>query len=139
MTSQPRSQIAVELGTRRAHMTVERLLVPRALRVLPSTQLRVGDRVTLEWTPTSDRWSPGVGPREVFLYGPNDFSMRPRADFDAPHVRFTMPAVRPGPAKVELSGVGLVAHPDVVACHGLERCRATARTGPYGVDLVVLP
>ena len=134
----PRSQITVELGNRRAHMTVNNLLVPRVLRVLPSTQLRAGDRVTLEWTPTTDQWSRS-GPAEVFLYWPDDFSQHPRAEFDAPNVRFTMPAVRPGPAKVDLYGMGLDAYPEVLGCHGLERCRATARTGPFGVDIVVLP
>ncbi|MDQ3336064.1 MAG: hypothetical protein M4D80_12920 [Myxococcota bacterium] len=134
----PRSQITVELGNLRAHMTVQNLLVTRVLRVLPSAQLRAGDRVTLEWTPASDEWGSGSTPTDVFIYHPNEVSVHPPVESKPPHFHFTMPAVRPGVAKIDLDA-GREAHPKVLGCHGFERCRATAHTGPRDVDIVVLP
>ncbi|WP_394827972.1 hypothetical protein [Pendulispora albinea] len=132
------STVVVEGSGRRADARIRHLLARRQVQIEPSNQLRPGDRVTLVWTPAEDEWSGSTESTDVHIYYPNDFSVVVKPDVAPPRFIFVVPSVRPGPAKMGLNTIYLQAHPNVLACTGLNSCYAVADS-PAEVEVTVAP
>jgi hypothetical protein len=130
--------ITVEHAGRTARATIANLTTRRELRMSPSSSVRPGDRVALEWWPRDDEWSGYPSDPSVHIYQPDELSVHAAVQVDLPRFTFTMPDVRPGPVKVDLSHLYLEAHPIIRACEGVVRCTASAHNGPGVLELVVL-
>ena len=74
----------------------------------------------------------------MHIYNPGHFSVDVPVKADAPRFRFTMPDVRPGPAKLGLHTTYMEARPKVSACSGTSRCEAHASTTTGDIELVVI-
>jgi hypothetical protein len=139
----PTSLVVVEEGQRRGSMTVRLLFTPRGLRVLPSSQLRPGERVTLEWQPLSDRWVGYDLSTTAALHRPGEEDVniaRSQLTIDPPRFSFVLPEVHPGPATIRLSTLYLEALPEIVACTGLASCYGSVSvSGAGGAQVTILP
>jgi hypothetical protein len=130
--------ITVEHAGRTARTTIANLTMRRELRISPSSSVRPGDRVALEWWPREDEWSGYPSDPSVHIYQPDELSVHATVQVDLPRFTFTMPNVRPGPVKLDLSHLYLEAHPTIRACEGVVRCNVSAHNGPGVLELVVL-
>lgn len=134
----PQTTIMVEHAGHTARTTIANLTARRELRISPSSSVRPGDRVALEWWPREDEWSGHPSDPRVHIYQPDELSVHANVQVELPRFTFTMPDVRPGPVKLDLYHLDLEAHPTIRACDGVLRCTASAHNGPRSLDLLVL-
>lgn len=138
---QPTTQVTAKLGGEVALVELDALLHPRGIRALGDANVRPGDRIEVEWSPSTDLWRGYDASTEFSLYWPDDFSTwipRAQIEIDAPRFSFTLPELRPGEAILALRGVYLEAHSEIDRCD-FGRCTVQGHTGAPEIVLNVLP
>ena len=134
----PESTIVLALGDEQAVVTIAGLLPKRTIAILPSKTVRAGDRVTLHWTDDA-RWAGSDLSTAVSVYYPGELShwiAREDLDVEPPRFSFVMPALRPGPALLDLKGE-LRQYARIVSCRGVKSCNASPNTFHDPIELVI--
>ena len=136
------ANVTLGWGEHVATMHVKDLFVPRRLRLRSAKAVRPGDRVEVEWTPSTDVWAGLPRATAIYLRRTHALSLRvPRADLSIRGSRFAflMPSAPPGAARIELGAGTLRAYPPVVHCDGPRRCQSGAVATATPVDAMILP
>lgn len=132
------STIVVEHGGKRGEVIASNILAKRTVRVRPSTTVRPGDRVTLEWT-DRDRWTGDDLATTLSIYNPGEFSLsldREQLDIAPPMFSFVVPPIRPGRALVTLYP-GNLRRASQARCSGFHSCDAAPNDHHDQLELTI--
>ncbi len=135
------STIVVEQGAKYGEVTAPNLLPQRTVRILPSTTVRPGDRVTLDFT-DHDQWNGSQLSTAVSLYSPDGFGIsidHTRLDIAPPRFSFVVPSIRPGRAFLTLYPGDLRVASRGTRCHGFRSCEVSPNNHHDQLELAVIP
>jgi len=121
------SRVVVSHDGWRAVVKIDDLTVPRRVTLEPEGPVRAGDRVSMSWWPSHDRWEGYDASTGVRLWpseGKPTHLEVPKLEADPPNFSFVVPELEPGDYRVDLALVYLRPEARVRSCRGAHHCSA---------------